>query len=213
MVEIGESLNRKTIAVVTDMSQPLGHEVGNANEVREAIEILKGNGAEDETTIALSLASHMAVLGGVFKDFDTAYAEMRQMIKSGKALEKFKELIYIQGGNNEIVDSPSMLPQSKYHLEVKANNSGYVSAIDAEKIGITAMLLGAGRKKKGDTIDFSAGVTMKKKVGDKVSVGDVLCILHTNLEDHQEACITAGIAYSFNDVKPEPKNYIYKVIT
>lgn len=212
MVEIGESLNRKTIAVVTDMNQPLGHEVGNANEVKEAIEILQGNGAEDETTIALTLASHMAVLGGVFNDFNTAYTELNQIIKSGKALEKFKELIQIQGGNPEVVNNPSLLPQSKFHTEVKASENGYVSAIDAEKIGITAMLLGAGRKRKEDAIDFSAGVTMVKKVGDKVSVGDVVCILHTDLIDHQEASSIAEMAYSYSDIKPVPNKYIYKVI-
>lgn len=212
MVEIGKSLNRKTIAVVTDMSQPLGHEVGNANEVKEAIEILKGNGAEDETTIALTLASYMTVLGGAFKDFDTAYLELSEIIESGKAIEKFKELIRIQGGNPEVVDNPTMLPQSKYHLEINASESGYASAIDAESIGITAMLLGAGRRTKEDKIDFSAGVTMVKKVGDKVNEGDVLCILHTNIENHQEASEIAKQAYSFSDIKPKPSEYIYQVI-
>ena len=212
MVEIGKSLNRKTIAVVTDMSQPLGHEVGNANEVKEAIEILKGNGSEDETAIALTLASYMTVLGGAFKDFDTAYLELSQIIKSGKAVEKFKELIRIQGGNPEVVDNPTLFPQSKYHIEIKSSESGYVSAIDAESIGITAMLLGAGRKKKDDRIDFSAGVTMVKKVGDKVNVGDVLCILHSNIQDQQEASQISKMAYSFSDQKPKPSMYIYKVI-
>ncbi len=154
----------------------------------------------------------MTVLGGAFKDFDTAYLELSQIIKSGKAVEKFKELVRIQGGNPEIVDNPSMLPQSKYHSEVKASESGYVSAIDAERIGITAMLLGAGRQKKGDRIDFSAGVTMVKKVGDKVNVGDVLCILHTNMEDQQEVSEASKKAYSFSDMKPKPSKYIYKII-
>ncbi|WP_407308384.1 pyrimidine-nucleoside phosphorylase [Desulfosporosinus sp. SB140] len=212
MVEIGKSLNRKTIAVVTDMSQPLGHEVGNANEVKEAIEILKGNGAEDETTIALTLASYMVVLGGAYKDFSTAYDELSKIIKSGAAIKKFKELVQIQGGNPELVDNPNMLPQSKYHLEIKASESGYVSAIDAEKIGITAMLLGAGRKKKEDTIDFSAGVTMVKKVGDNVKAGDVLCILHTNIEEQQEAGELSKKAYSFTDMEPKSLRYIYEVI-
>ena len=212
MVEIGNSLNIKTIAVVTDMSQPLGHEVGNANEVKEAIEILKGNGSEDETAIALTLASYMTVLGGAFKDFDTAYLELSQIIKSGKAVEKFKELVRIQGGNPEVVDNPTLLPQSKYHIEVESSEGGYVSAIDAERIGITAMLLGAGRRTKEDRIDFSAGVTMVKKVGDKVDAGDVLCILHTNIEDHEEVSEISKKAYSFSDIKPEPSKYIYEVI-
>ncbi|MGC7873570.1 pyrimidine-nucleoside phosphorylase [Desulfosporosinus sp. SYSU MS00001] len=212
MVEIGKSLNKKTIAVVTDMSQPLGHEVGNANEVKEAIEILKGQGADDETTIALTLASYMTVLGGAFKNFDTAYSELRHVINSGRAVETLKELIEIQGGNSKVVDVPALLPQSGRHIEVKATGEGYVSAIDAEKIGITAMLLGAGRKKKEDAIDFSAGVTMLKKVGDKVRLGDTLCILHTNLKDYNEALETANQAYSFSSIKSKPGKYIYEVI-
>lgn len=212
MVEIGKSLNRKTIAVVTDMSQPLGHEVGNANEVKEAIEILKGKGAEDETTVVLTLASYMAVLGGAFQNFDSAYLKLSQILKEGTAVEKFKELIRIQRGNPKVVDSPHKLPQSKYHIEVKSSECGYVSAIDAESIGITAMLLGAGRQKKEDQIDFSAGVTMVKKVGDYVNTGDVLCVLHTNSETWEEASEVSRNAYSFTDSQPEPITYIYKVI-
>lgn len=212
MVEIGKALNRKTIAVVTDMSQPLGHEVGNANEVKEAIEILKGKGAGDETTVVLTLASYMAVLGGAFSNFDSAYQKLSQILQEGTAVEKFKELIRIQGGNPEVVDSPQLLPQSKYHLEVKSSESGYVSAIDAESIGITAMLLGAGRQKKDDPIDFSAGVTMVKKVGDYVKAGDVLCVLHTNSEVWEEASEVSRKAYSFTDSKPKSITYIYEVI-
>lgn len=212
MVEIGKSLGKKTIALVTDMSQPLGQEVGNANEVKEAIEVLKGNGSIDEVTVALTLASHMAILGGAFEDFNSAYSKLVESIQSGKALEKFKELVKIQGGNPDVVDNPFLLPQSKYHIEVKSSEKGYVSAINAESIGTTAMLLGAGRKKKEDRIDFSAGVTMVKKFGDKVDVGDVLCILHTNIEDRQLAIDTAKEAYSFSDLKPEPLKYIYKII-
>ncbi|CAA7600638.1 thymidine phosphorylase/glycogen phosphorylase [Acididesulfobacillus acetoxydans] len=212
MVDIGKSLHRETIAVVTDMSQPLGHEVGNANEVKEAIEILKGKGAEDETTIALTLASHMTVLGGAFKDFDTAYSELAQRIRSGAAIEKFKELVRIQGGDARVVDNPGLLPQSKYHLEIKARESGYVSAIDAEKVGVAAMLLGAGRKKKDDTIDFAAGVSMEKKVGDVVKAGDILCILHSNLENTLQAGQLIKDAYSFSDLKPAPIKYIHQVV-
>lgn len=131
MVDIGKSLNRNTIAVITDMNQPLGHEVGNANEIKEAIDVLKGKGAEDETTVALTIASYMTVLGGAFTDNDTAYKELQMIIKSGKAVEKLKELIKIQGGNPEVVDNPDKLPQAKNHIEVKASSNGYVKSIDA----------------------------------------------------------------------------------
>lgn len=212
MVEIGKSLNRNTVAVVTDMNQPLGHEVGNANEVREAIEVLKGNGSEDETTVALTIAAYMTVLGGAFSDFDTAYNKLWDNIKSGVAIEKFKELVRIQGGNTDVIDNPDMLPSSKYNIEVKALSKGYITAMDAEKIGISAMLLGAGRKTKEDKIDFSAGITMVKKVGEKVDLNDTICILHTSLEDTSEAYSLIQSAYTIGDARPEPLKYIYDII-
>lgn len=212
MVEIGKSVGKKTIAVITDMNQPLGHEVGNANEIREVIEILKGKGSEDETVIALTIASYMAVLGGVFTDFEKAYSELEIVINSGKALEKLKEFVWIQGGNPEVINSPEKLPQAKYHLEIKSQNSGYVSSIQAESIGNSAMLLGAGRRKKDDRIDFSAGISILKKVGEKVETGETLCVLHTNLEDFKEAEEIAFGAFEFSKVRPEAIKYIYEVV-
>lgn len=212
MVKIGKSLNRKTVAVITNMDQPLGHEVGNANEVREAIEVLRGNGAEDETTVALTIASYMTVLGGAFKDFDTAYKELKDIIKSGKAIDKMKEFIEIQGGNPEIVDHPEKLPKAKYNIEVKASKSGYVYSMEAENVGIAAMLLGAGRKTKEDNIDFGAGITLVKKVGEKVEEGDTICILHTNLEDYSDSEKVIKEAYKIEKNKPEPIKYVYEVV-
>lgn len=212
MVEIGRSLNRQTVAIVTDMSQPLGHEVGNANEIREAIEVLRGNGDEDETTIALTIASHMVVLGGAFADFEIAYKELKEIIQSGRAISKLKELISIQGGNPAVIDNVDLLPQAKYHIEVKSSIKGYVEAIDAECIGVSAMLLGAGRKTKEDKIDYAAGITMVKKVGDKVNIGETICILHTNIKECSEAEKTARTAFSFSEELPKKINYIYDVI-
>ncbi|WP_010240598.1 pyrimidine-nucleoside phosphorylase [Clostridium arbusti] len=212
MVEIGKSLNRKTIAVITNMDQPLGHEVGNANEVREAIKVLKGKGAEDETTVALTIASYMTILGGAFKDFDSAYRSLNNIIKSGKAIEKLKEFIKIQGGNCDIVDNPEKLPNAKYNIEIMAKEKGYISAIKADSIGVAAMLLGAGRKTKEDKIDFAAGITIVKKYGEKVKKDDVICVLHTNMENCTEAKIMAESAFKINKDKPEDIKYIYDVI-
>jgi pyrimidine-nucleoside phosphorylase len=212
MVEIGKSVGKKTIAVITDMNQPLGHEVGNANEIREVIEILKGKGSEDETVIALTIASYMGVLGGIFTDFEKAYSELETVISSGKALEKLKEFVRIQGGNPEVINSPEKLPQAKYHLEIKSQNSGYISSIQAESIGNSAMLLGAGRKKKDDRIDFSAGISILKKVGEKVEAGETVCVLHTNFEDFKEAEEIAFGAFEFSKVRPEAIKYIYEVV-
>ena len=212
MVEIGKSLGRKTVAVVSDMNQPLGHEVGNANEVKEAIEVLKGLGAEDETTVALTIASIMTVLGGAFKDKSETFAKLTDKIKSGEALNKLKELIKIQGGNPDIVDNPELLPKAKYHIPVTADNAGYVTAIEAEQIGLAAMMLGAGRKKKDDVIDFAAGITIDRKIGSTVNKGDTLCMLHTNMTDTSDAVKLAHNAYSIGDIKPEKTVYIHKII-
>lgn len=212
MVDIGNALGRKTVALITDMNQPLGHEVGNANEIREVIEILKGNGAEDEKAVAFTVASHMCVLGGVYPDFDTAYKALEDIVASGKALEKFKELVRIQGGDVSVIEEPSLLPNAKYHIEVKAEEAGFVSAIDAEAIGVSAMLLGAGRQTKDDVIDFGAGITMVNKIGDVVNVGDTLCVLHTNMEDSIQAQKVAKEAFTISKEKPQVNPYIYDVI-
>lgn len=212
MVDIGASLNRKTVAVITNMDQPLGHEVGNANEVMEAIKVLRGEGAEDETTIALTIASYMCILGGAFENFDTAYKKLSNVIKSGEAISKLKELIKIQGGNPDIVHNPDKLPKAKYHIEVKALNTGYVNSIDAESIGISAMLLGAGRRTKEDNIDYSAGITIRKKIGDKVEKDETLCILHTNKETYEDAYERAIDAFTIDENKPILEKYIYDVI-
>jgi pyrimidine-nucleoside phosphorylase len=213
MVEIGKSVNKQTVAIVTDMNQPLGHEVGNSNEIIEAINVLRGKGSEDETEVALTIASYMAILGGAFKEFDQAYSALQEIIKSGKAIEKLKQFIEIQGGNPNIVDNPSLLPQAKYHVEVKASIAGYISAIDAEKIGISAMLLGAGRATKEDKIDFSAGITMVKKIGDMVDENDTICLLHTNLLDFADAASEAKGAFTISEVRPVPSKYIHSIIT
>ncbi len=212
MVDIGNSLNRRTVAVITNMDQPLGHEIGNANEVREAIEVLSGKGAEDETEVALTIASYMAVLGGAFKELGEAKEHFKKTIASGEALEQLKIFIKIQGGDPDVVDHPEKLPQASKHIEVKSEFEGFVSGFDAEKVGIAAMMLGAGRRKKEDKIDYSAGITLKKKIGDHVNMGDVLCILHTNEEETTEAEKTVRSAFFFSSVAPEPIQYIYDVI-
>ncbi|MGI6584365.1 MAG: pyrimidine-nucleoside phosphorylase [Gracilibacteraceae bacterium] len=212
MVEIGKSLKRKIVAVVTDMSQPLGHEVGNSNEVIEAIDVLKGKGPRDETEVALTIASHMAVLGGAYEDFEKAQVELKEVIRTGKAIDKLKLLIQIQGGDPDVVDNIEKLPKAKYHVEVRAVEEGYVTSIDAECIGVSAMLLGAGRKTKEDKIDYSAGISMKKKVGDKTQPGDILCVLHTNLQDTGEAEQIALKAYSIGNKQKIIEKYIYDVI-
>lgn len=212
MVSIGKLSNRKTIAIVTNMDQPLGYEIGNANEIIEAIDVLKGKGPEDVREIALTIASHMAVLGGVFSDFSKAYTELEKIIRTGKAVNKFKELIEIQGGTPMVVDDINELPKARWHIEIKSTKEGYVNSIDANSIGYSAMLLGAGRSTKEDSIDFSAGLTIIKKVGDIVEIGDTLCILHTNLQDYVNAEKLAYDSFFISNVKPLPTKYIHHII-
>lgn len=212
MVSIGKSLGKETVAVITNMNEPLGHEVGNANEIKEVIEILTGKGARDETEIALTIASHMAVLGKVCPDFKNAYHLLEKKIQSGEALDKFMEFVKIQGGNIEVIQYPDKLPKAQYQILVMSMETGYIASIEAETIGISAMLLGAGRRKKEDQIDYSAGITIHKKVGDRIQKGELLCTLHTNLEDYKEAEKLALQAFSVGSEKPEPTKYIYDII-
>ncbi|GAB6108879.1 pyrimidine-nucleoside phosphorylase [Fusibacter bizertensis] len=212
MVEIGKSLHRKTVAVITNMDQPLGHEVGNANEIKEAIDVLSGKGAEDETEVALTIASYMAVLGGAFKNNEDARKHFEKIIASGEAIEILKKFVEIQGGNPEVIAHPERLPQASRHIEVKADLEGFVGGFDSEKVGISAMMLGAGRRKKEDSIDYAAGITIKKKLGDHVNLGDVLCVLHTNLEDVTEAERVVRSAFVISGHEPGAIKYIYEII-
>jgi pyrimidine-nucleoside phosphorylase len=212
MVNIGKNLNRNTIAIITDMEQPLGREIGNANEIRESIEVLKGVGDKDLTEVAISVAAYMALLGKVFNSFDEAHAAIQEIVNNGKALDTFKSFIANQGGNPDIVDHPELLPTAVYHIDVLAQTEGYVHQIDAEQIGIAAMLLGAGRAKKEDQIDYSVGITLNKKIGDTVKSGESVCTLHANRESVQNVIDLIHKAYGITDHKPAPVRLIYDVI-
>lgn len=212
MVDIGNNLGRRTVAVLTNMDQPLGHEVGNGNEVKEAIMVLSGEGSEDETLVALTIASHMCVLGGAYDNFEEAYTSLEKIIQSGEALEKLKELIRIQDGDPGIVDNTDLLPKSSINIAIRSSKSGFISGIDAERIGVSAMLLGAGRRTKEDIIDYGAGISLKKKLGDRVELDEVICVLHTELTNTTEAEAKAFEAFEISETKPELEPYIYKII-
>ncbi len=212
MVQIGKDTGIRTVAVITNMDQPLGHEVGNFNEVQEAVEVLKGNGAEDEVEVALAIAAHMAVLGGAFETFEEAKDKLGGILSSGAALGKFVEFIEIQGGDASFIRTGAVIHKPKHDIEVKSGTEGYVSSIMAEEIGKAAMLLGAGRKKKEDAIDHAAGITLVKKTGDRVAKDDTLCILHTNLDDWSEAEKTVKSAYAVDRNAPGKIKYIYDVV-
>ncbi|KXS41941.1 MAG: pyrimidine-nucleoside phosphorylase, partial [Candidatus Frackibacter sp. T328-2] len=180
MVDIGKNVQRETIAVISDMNQPLGLAVGNALEVKEAIETLRGEGPVDLTALCLTLGSQMLRLSGVVKSVEAGREELEKVLTSGAGLKKLKEMITAQGGNPEVVDNYNLLPTAKQKIELKAEADGYIEEIAAEDVGIAAMLLGAGRKSKEDNIDMAVGVELAVKVGEEVSKGDKLALLHIN---------------------------------
>ena len=213
MVEIGRRAGKTAVAVITDMNQPLGREIGNANEVREAIEVLRGGGPADVRTVALTVAAHMTVLGGIYPAFEEAFAALGRMLESGEALRKFREFVEAQGGDPAVADDPSRLPRAARSVEVKAAASGFVAAIDAERVGRAAMLLGAGRKTKEDAIDPAAGVTLLKKAGDPVAAGEPLCVLHTNLSGAEAAAAEAAAAFAVGADRPEARPIVHETVT
>ncbi|MCP9298129.1 pyrimidine-nucleoside phosphorylase [Bacillus halotolerans] len=186
MVRIGNKVGRQTMAVISDMSQPLGFAIGNALEVKEAIDTLKGEGPEDLHELVLTLGSQMVVLAKKAGTLDEARAKLEEVMKNGKALEKFKDFLKNQGGDSSIIDDPSKLPQAAYHIDVPAKEAGVVSEIVADEIGVAAMLLGAGRATKEDEIDLAVGIMLRKKVGDKVEKGEPLVTLYANRENVDE---------------------------
>ncbi|MDR6122506.1 pyrimidine-nucleoside phosphorylase [Bacillus sp. SLBN-46] len=186
MVRIGNNVGRRTMAVISDMSQPLGYAIGNALEVKEAIDTLKGEGPEDLTELCLTLGSHMVYLAEKASSLEEARTLLEKVIKDGSALDKLKVFLRSQGGDASIVDDPSKMPQAKYVIELEAKEDGYVSEIVADEVGTAAMLLGAGRATKESIIDLAVGLVLRKKIGDQVKKGESLVTIYSNFEDVNE---------------------------
>lgn len=186
MVRIGHLANRQTMAVISDMSQPLGEAIGNSLEVVEAIDTLKGQGPEDLVEMCYILGSQMVVLAKKAETLEEARKMLEEALESGKALDKFREMIRNQGGDDSIIDEPERLLTAKYEIELPAKKSGVVQKIVANEIGIAAMLLGAGRATKEDEIDYAVGLKLHKKVSMPVEAGESLLTIYTNTEDITE---------------------------
>jgi pyrimidine-nucleoside phosphorylase len=201
LVAIGAKLGRKMAALITDMSQPLGRMVGNALEVTEAIDTLRGEGPEDLSRLCCELGSELLLFACVREDREAATEHLKNLLRDGSALAKFRELISNQGGDPAVIDDPSLLPQAKRTLEARATHRGVVRSLDALEIGRAANLLGAGRSTKEDSIDPAVGVELICKIGDPVEGGGVLAVLHANDETHiEEACRMVESAY---EIDPE----------
>ncbi|GAF12086.1 pyrimidine-nucleoside phosphorylase [Bacillus sp. JCM 19045] len=212
MVEIGTKVGRKTMAVISDMNQPLGLAVGNALEIKEAVDILKGEGPADVRELCLVLGSHMVYLAKKADSVKAARAKLEEIIDSGQAVDVLKTFIQTQGGDAAIVDDESLYSTAKFQIEVKAEEEGYISEIAANQLGVAAMQLGAGRATKEDEIDLAVGLVLEKKMGDQVRKGDTLVTLHANREDVSE--VQQLVLDSYKLVKEEvaKPTLIYKEI-
>lgn len=182
MVDIGKSVGRNTVAVISDMDQPLGFAIGNVLEVEEAINTLKGKGPKDLLELCLTLGSNMVILAGKAKTLEEARNMLVESIENGNALSKLKEFVSAQGGDSSCIDDTEKLPKAKYVLPVVANKKGFVAKINAENIGLIAMELGAGRATKESVIDLAVGIVLNKKRADKIENGDVIAYVHANDE-------------------------------
>jgi pyrimidine-nucleoside phosphorylase len=191
MVSIGNRAGKKTKALVTDMNQPLGNAVGNALEVREAIEILQGRGGGDLKTVAVTLASHMLVLATRANDEKEAQDLCEEALENGRALRAFGAMVKAQGGNPEVTEDVGLLPQAAHTVEVTADRSGWVASVNAEAVGTAAMLLGAGRMTLEDRIDPAVGLWMKKRLRDPVDSGEPLAVFHVNDENRLQDALAA----------------------
>ena len=211
MVKIGHQVGRKTLAVISDMSQPLGYMIGNALEVKEAIQTLQGKGPEDLTELCLVLGGQMLLAANRVTNLEEGKALLQEQIDSGRALEVFKTFLANQGGDTRIVDNLDLLPQARYHIPFLAQSSGVVSQWVADEVGVAAMILGAGRETKEDIIDPAVGIELCVKVGDSIQAGQPLAILHSNREDVSEVLARLSAAVSIADSAQVPE-LIRKVI-
>jgi len=215
MLKISERYKKNTIALITNMDQPLGENVGNALEVMEAIDTVKGKGPQDFSELCLEISSHMASLSGIIT-YEEARKKLIENIENGIVKEKMKEWIKAQGGKEEVVDDPrNYLNISSKTLEFKAKEQGYITFIDTEKIGLASMVLGAGRQKKEDIIDKSVGLTINKKVGDKVEEGEIIAKLFISEKSDVDASLELlNEAYTISKETPKDinKNVILDVL-
>ncbi|MEF2246972.1 MULTISPECIES: pyrimidine-nucleoside phosphorylase [unclassified Paenibacillus] len=214
LVSIGEQVGRKTVAVITSMDQPLGYAVGNTLEVQEAIATLQGKGPQDLQELCIVLGGQMLQLAQVVDSAEAGERRMQEVLDSGAALAKLREMIAWQQGDAAVVEDPGKLPQASITRQVLAPKNGYVGRIEAEQVGLAAMIMGAGRATKDDIIDYGAGIMLRKKVGDAVSQGECMAELYTNREDSlQQAEEMVLAAYEWTEEQPATSKLVYGIVT
>jgi pyrimidine-nucleoside phosphorylase len=215
MVETGERMGKKMAALLTDMDQPLGNYVGNSLEVVEVLDVLRGKGPADLVELCLELAAWMFLLGDRVQTVAQGRQLSKQLIDSGKALEKFRQMVELQGGDARVVDSPNLLPQARNKTDLVSSKTGYVTAIQCEQAGTACVILGGGRERKEDSVDPSVGFVLHKKVGDPVASGEALCTVYYNSEDRAaRAKHLLQQSFHLGDAPPSHKRpLIHRVIT
>jgi pyrimidine-nucleoside phosphorylase len=180
MVETGERMGKRTVALITDMDQPLGNMIGNALEVVEVVDVLRGGGPQDLRDLCLELAAWMLHLGGVSKTVAEGKQESAKLLASGKALERFRQMVELQGGDPRVVDDPKTLPQARHSQQVLSAKDGYVASLQCEQVGTACVILGGGRERKEDSVDPAVGIVLHRKVGDRVAAGEPIATIYYN---------------------------------
>jgi len=213
MVETGERMGKQVVALITDMDQPLGCMIGNALEVVEAVDILRGEGPEDLRQLCLELAGWMLHLGGVSATVEDGRRQSEKLISSGKALDKFRQMVELQGGDPRAIDDPRKLPQAQHTMTISSPRGGYLASLKCEQIGTAGVVLGGGRERKEDSVDPAVGIVLHKKVGDAVSIGEPLATIHYNSEARaQRVGELLEESYQIADSPVEKRPLIHRII-
>jgi pyrimidine-nucleoside phosphorylase/thymidine phosphorylase len=214
MVETGERMGKQVVALITDMDQPLGNMIGNALEVVEVVEVLRGAGPEDLRNLCLELAGWMLHLGGVSGTVADGRQHSERLISSGKALDTFRRMVELQGGDPRVIDDTKRLPQTPQTATISSTKGGYLASLQCEQVGTACVILGGGRERKEDSVDPAVGIVLHKKVGDQVSAGETLATIHYNAETKAErARQLLEKSFQFADALPDKKRpLIHRVI-
>lgn len=212
MINIGKKLGKDTKAMITDMNQPLGNTIGNALEVKEAIETVKGNGPKDFTELVLTAGEIMLVQGKIAKNKNEARAMLEDAINSGKAFEKLKKMVEYQGGNVKQIEDPDLLPQAKFKTQMKSQKEGYIDNIHSMNLGILSMKLGGGREKKEDNINYAVGLEMKVKKGDKIKKDDILATVYHDEKLTDEWIESFYNTFSYSNEKTNPIPVVEEIL-
>lgn len=211
LVAIGKHAGLRTMAIISDMNQPLGNKIGNALEIEESIDLLKGKGPKDLEELTLEIAAYMLIFGEKATTIEEATAILKENIANGSALERFKAMVIAQGGDGNVMDDYSIMPQAKYQIPYAAKTNGVISKMTADEVGVASMLLGGGRQKAEDKLDYAVGIELFKKVGDAVHEGEAILMIYSNREDVSDVVSLLDQSITIGETAEEYQ-MIYKIV-